>query len=153
MIKFAIYISDIGFIKISYENNILISIKIISDNIKEFGEKTDFSDNVFSQIEEYLNGIRKSFNIPFKLIGTTFQKKVWNALCDIPYGETRSYKDIAISIDNKKAYRAVGMANNKNPIAIIVPCHRVIGINNNIVGYAAGVDIKEKLLAIEKNNK
>lgn len=86
------------------------------------------------------------------MIGTEFQKKVWKELLNIPYGETRSYKDIAIAIGNGKACRAVGNANNKNPIAIIVPCHRVVGSNGSMTGYAGGLDIKEKLLKIEKYN-
>ena len=82
--------------------------------------------------------------------GTEFQKKVWNELLKIPYGQTKSYKDIAIAIENERASRAVGMANNKNPIPIIIPCHRVIGSTGKLVGYAGGVNVKEKLLNIEK---
>jgi methylated-DNA-[protein]-cysteine S-methyltransferase len=101
------------------------------------------------QLYEYLEGKRKVFDIPLALEGTPFQKMVWKALQDIPYGETRSYRDIAESIGRPKACRAVGMANNKNPIAIIVPCHRVIGADGKLVGYGGGLDKKEKLLAME----
>ena len=87
--------------------------------------------------------------MPLHPNGTEFQIKVWKALTEIPYGETRSYKDIAISIGNEKACRAVGMANNKNPIPIIIPCHRVIGANKKLVGYAGGLDLKERLLDLE----
>ena len=82
--------------------------------------------------------------------GTEFQKKVWNELCNIPFGETISYKELAIRIDNPKACRAVGGANNKNPIGIVVPCHRVIGSTGNLVGYAGGIDLKKRLLDFEK---
>ena len=99
---------------------------------------------------EYLNGKRKSFDIKYEINGTEFQKKVWKELTDIPYGETRSYKEIAVAVGNPKASRAVGMANNKNPIAIIVPCHRVIGSDGKLVGYAGGLDMKRALLTLEK---
>lgn len=102
------------------------------------------------ELEEYFIGKRKNFDLPLAMEGTEFQKKVWEALINIPYGHTVSYKDIAIKVGNDKASRAVGMANNKNPIPIIVPCHRVIGANGKLVGYAGGIDIKQKLLNIEK---
>lgn len=102
------------------------------------------------ELEEYFAGKRKTFSVPLSLHGTPFQKKVWTALCTIPYGETRSYSEIAEAVGNPKACRAVGMANNKNPILIIVPCHRVIGKNGSLVGYGGGLPIKEKLLKLEK---
>ena len=104
------------------------------------------------QLNEYLDGKRTLFDLPLEPKGTEFQKKVWDALKEIPFGETRSYGEIAKIIGNEKASRAVGMANNKNPIAIIVPCHRVIGANGKLVGYAGGLDLKEKLLKLESNN-
>ena len=96
-------------------------------------------------------GIGKSFDLPLNPRGTVFQQQVWKALYDIPYGETRSYKQIAESIGNPKAVRAVGMANNRNPILIVVPCHRVIGANGKLVGYGAGIEKKEFLLKLEKS--
>ena len=96
-----------------------------------------------------MDGKRKVFDLPLSLKGTDFQKQVWQALRDIPYGETRSYKQIAVAIGNPKAVRAVGMANNRNPLLIVVPCHRVIGTDGKMVGYAAGVDKKEFLLRLE----
>lgn len=105
------------------------------------------------QLGEYFEGKRKSFELPLKPCGTPFQKSVWSALRDIPYGETRNYGDIAKSVGNEKACRAVGMANNKNPIAIVIPCHRVIGADGSLTGYAAGLDIKKYLLDMENNNK
>ena len=102
------------------------------------------------QLQEYLMGKRKKFDLPLAPEGTEFQQRVWKALQEIPYGKTCSYKDIANNIGNEKACRAVGMANNKNPIAIFIPCHRVIGANGKLVGYAGGLELKEKLLEIEK---
>lgn len=102
------------------------------------------------QFTEYEKGVRKLFDLPLHIIGTEFQKKVWNALLEIPYGETRSYQDIAIRIGNPKAVRAVGGACNRNPIGIIIPCHRVVGKNGNLTGYAGGLDYKKMLLEHEK---
>jgi len=95
--------------------------------------------NASEQLYEYFEGKRREFNLPLKLSGTDFQNKVWKALCEIPYGETRSYKQIAERVENPGGSRAVGGANNKNPIMIVVPCHRVVGSNGNLVGYASGL--------------
>ena len=102
------------------------------------------------ELHEYFTGLRTQFDVPLAPRGTAFQESVWAALCTIPYGETRSYKDIAIQIDNPDAMRAVGMANNRNPIPIIIPCHRVIGANGSLVGYGGGLHIKEFLLELER---
>ena len=102
------------------------------------------------QLDEYFRGERKTFDLPLAPKGTDFQKKVWNALQEIPYGETRTYGEIAAAVGNPKAARAVGMANNKNPIGIIIPCHRVVGANGKLVGYAGGMDKKEWLLQLER---
>lgn len=107
---------------------------------------------VKTQLEEYFCGKRREFDIPIRLNGTEFQKAVWNALLTVPYGKTASYKDIAAMIGKPKAARAVGGANNKNPIIIIVPCHRILGANGGLTGYACGTDIKHTLLNIEKNS-
>lgn len=115
------------------------------------GNETILLKEAIKQLNEYFDGKRSSFDLPMEPKGTEFQNKVWNALKEIPCGETRSYGEIARIIGNEKASRAVGMANNKNPIPIIVPCHRVIGANGKLVGYAGGLDIKEKLLDLEKN--
>ncbi|WP_407269994.1 methylated-DNA--[protein]-cysteine S-methyltransferase [Radiobacillus sp. PE A8.2] len=107
-------------------------------------------ESVKRQLTEYFIGERQLFEIDLDLYGTPFQKKVWDALyAEIPYGETRSYKEIAKSIHAPKAIRAVGGAVNKNPIAIIIPCHRVIGSNGSLVGYNGGIDKKEHLLRLE----
>lgn len=106
--------------------------------------------SVFDELDEYFAGDRKQFDVPLTFIGgTPFQRKVWHALRNIPYGEVRSYKDIASAIGTPKAVRAVGGANNKNPISIIVPCHRVIGSNGALVGYGGGLEKKEYLLKLE----
>jgi methylated-DNA-[protein]-cysteine S-methyltransferase len=105
------------------------------------------------QLHEYFNGTRHDFTVPVAPLGTAFQRAVWDALqATIPYGSTASYSDVAIAIHNPKAVRAVGMANNKNPICVIIPCHRVIGKNGAMVGYGAGLEIKEKLLKLEEAN-
>lgn len=104
------------------------------------------------QLQEYFEGKRKDFDIPMEAKGTEFQKSVWDQLLKVPYGETCSYGEIAKRIGNPKASRAIGMANNRNPISIIIPCHRVIGASGKLVGYGGGLDIKEKLLKLEKEN-
>lgn len=101
------------------------------------------------QISEYFTKSRKTFDIPLSITGSEFQKRVWSSVRDIPYGETRSYKQIAEAVGNKDAARAVGMANNRNPILIIVPCHRVVGKDGKLVGYAGGIDRKQYLLKME----
>lgn len=146
--KYAIYKSTIGYIKIEYNRDILISIEKVV-NFSDTGEKSCFSDSVFQNIKEYLEGKRKEFFIKYELEGTPFQLKVWEELEKIPYGTTKSYKDIAFNIGCKNGSRAVGGAINKNPICIVIPCHRVIGSNNKLVGYAGGLDMKKKLLQIE----
>lgn len=114
--------------------------------IKEFeGEESDYS----KQIKLYFDGKLKNFDLPLDLKGTEFQLQVWNELLKIPYGQVKTYKDIAISVGREKGFRAVGMANNRNPVAIVVPCHRVIGSSGELVGYGGGIDIKVKLLKLE----
>jgi methylated-DNA-[protein]-cysteine S-methyltransferase len=103
----------------------------------------------WGQLYEYFSGRLFKFDLPLAPSGTDFQQRVWQALKTIPYGQVKSYKDIAIAIGNKNAARAVGMANNKNPIPIIIPCHRVIGANGQLVGYGGGLDIKRYLLNLE----
>lgn len=107
-------------------------------------------NQVKEEFQHYFNGGQQNFTFDFEFYGTPFQKKVWHALYEsIPYGETRTYKDIALTIGNPKAVRAVGGAVNKNPFSIVVPCHRVIGMNGKMVGYNGGLDKKEYLLAHE----
>lgn len=147
--SYAIYPFPLGRLKIGYDKDVVTSLGR-TDTADEGGLKTALTDLAYTQIMEYFQGMRRTFTFPYELRGTDFQKKVWHALCDIPYGETRTYKEIAAAVGNPKACRAVGMANNKNPIAIAVPCHRVIGADGKLVGYAGGLDMKETLLQLEK---
>ena len=101
------------------------------------------------QLNEYFAGQRRDFSLPLDLRGTEFQLQCWRALLDIPYGETRSYGDLARAIGHPNAFRAVGMSNNRNPVAIVVPCHRVIAADGSLCGYGGGLDIKRKLLDLE----
>jgi len=110
-----------------------------------------FEDQI-RQVEEYLKGNRKTFNMKLNPEGSEFQKKVWRELCKIPYGETAKYKEIAALIGNSNASRAVGAANGKNPIPIIIPCHRVVGSDGKLTGYAFGLGIKQKLISLEKGD-
>ena len=111
--------------------------------------KREPNSEAIRQLQEYLAEKRKAFTIPLHQIGTPFQRQVWGELLHIPYGETRSYGEIATKVENIKGQRAVGMANHRNPIGVIVPCHRVIGKNGNLTGYAGGLDIKQRLLELE----
>ena len=113
-------------------------------------EETELIRKCKQQLDEFFAGERKTFDLPLAPLGTEFQKKVWAALEEIPCGETRTYGEIAAVVGNPKAARAVGMANNKNPIAIIIPCHRVVGANGKLVGYAGGMERKMFLLELER---
>lgn len=115
-------------------------------------ESADALQPWLRQLDEYFSGHRQSFSLPLDLRGTDFQLKCWRALLDIPYGETRSYRDIAQAIAHPHAFRAVGMSNNRNPIAIVVPCHRVIASDGSLCGYGGGLDIKRKLLDLEQTS-
>jgi methylated-DNA-[protein]-cysteine S-methyltransferase len=106
-----------------------------------------------NQLTAYFDGKRKIFDIPLQLIGTPFQQRVWAALQTIPYGDVWSYKRLAETVGSPMGYRAVGMANNRNPVSIIVPCHRVVGADGSLVGYAGGLDRKKYLLEIEQKHK
>ena len=116
-------------------------------------EETELIRETKRQLDEYFAGKRKDFDVPTRLNGTEFQKRVWLALRDIPYGKTASYKDIAAAVGCPKGYRAVGMANNRNPISIIYPCHRVVGSDGSLTGYAGGLGVKQELLALERRTR
>lgn len=150
-----VYTCDLGKFLIVHSEEEVLGLKFLNknekDDIKE--KKNEFSENIILQLNEYFSGVRKSFDLKLNLTGTNFQKKVWEALGNIPYGETKSYKEIAIEVGSPKAFRAVGSANNKNPIPIIIPCHRVIGKNGKLVGFAGGLHLKEKLLELEKSSR
>jgi methylated-DNA-[protein]-cysteine S-methyltransferase len=123
--------------------------KIPGDYVKH---ETPLIKKAASQLGEYFNGKRKTFELPLALHGTEFQNKIWKALQKIRYGETCSYGGLAAKTGNPKASRAVGMANNRNPIPIIIPCHRVIGKDGSLTGYAGGLELKRKLLDLEKGS-
>lgn len=151
--------SPVGQLKLVANEQALVAILWDNENPKRVRLAELIEDvshpillNTQQQLSEYFLGQRKVFDIPIDFEGTDFQKKVWRALLTIPYGETRSYKQIAQQLGNEKAVRAVGAANGKNPISIIAPCHRVIGAGGALVGFAGGLDKKEILLRLELNN-
>lgn len=139
---------EFGILKIGYTDKGVVTLKR-TDHIDSNNEPSALSDLAYEQICGYLSGQRQTFDFPYELYGTEFQKKVWDALCRIPYGEVRTYKQIAEAVGNPKACRAVGMANNKNPMMIVVPCHRVVGTGGDLTGYAGGLDMKKALLELE----
>ena len=146
--------SPIGLITVNGNDDGLLGVWYESHarTLSDFGVQDDehpILQLTVSQLKEYFNGERREFSIPLAANGTEFQNKVWQALTTIPYGETWCYKDLAIAVGNPKASQAVGGANGKNPISIIVPCHRVIGKNGSLTGYAGGLDIKDALLKLE----
>lgn len=148
----AIYHSPVGNIQLDWEDGAVTALKNADANIHA-DAPNELTKLVFRQLGEYFSGTRKTFDFPYRLHGTPFQERVWAVLREIPYGETRSYKDIAEAIGRPKAFRAVGMANHANPIFIVIPCHRVIGTNGNLVGYGGGLEMKKALLELEKSNK
>lgn len=149
--------SPVGILKLVATENALVAVLWENENPKrvrlaELIEQVDHPIllETQKQLREYFAGTRQQFDLPLDFEGTVFQKKVWQALLSIPFGETRSYRDIAEQVGNIKAVRAVGAANGKNPISIIAPCHRVVGANGKLVGFAGGLDNKEILLGLEK---
>lgn len=151
--------SPVGFLKLVANDHALVAVLWENENpnrvrLAELVEQPDHSILIKArnQLEEYFIGSRKQFDLPLEFEGTEFQKKVWQALLTIPFAETRSYQQIAAQIGNIKAVRAVGAANGKNPISIIAPCHRVVGANGKLVGFAGGLQNKEILLSLESNS-
>lgn len=148
--------SPVGKLKLVVEHNSLVAILWENERLNrvKLDEMTESNDdklllNVEKQLNEYFQGKRKNFDLPLKASGTPFQEKVWQLLKDIPHGVTCSYKDIAVKMDHSKAVRAVGAAVGRNPISIIIPCHRVIGTNGSLTGFAGGLDRKKILLEVE----
>jgi methylated-DNA-[protein]-cysteine S-methyltransferase len=146
------YQSPIGVLEIAGTNEGIYSI-LFTDQEKPVNNDKEGIPKVlvdcYDQLDEYFKGLRTSFTFPYLFEGTEFQKKVWNALTGIPFAQTGSYRDIAVSIGNEKAVRAVGSANGKNKLTIVVPCHRIIGSNRKLTGYAGGLWRKEWLLQHE----
>lgn len=147
---FDIFNSPLGIIEIVANEEFLIFLHLTTATKKDINSNS-ITELCKLQLKEYFMDKRKEFTIPLEFKGTEFQKLVWTELTKIPYGETVSYKDIAIAVGNPKASRAVGGAVNKNPIFIIAPCHRVIGKNGTLVGFASGLDNKTYLLNLEKS--
>lgn len=151
MLKVAYYDSPIGLIELQADQGELLSLHF--QEVKRYQEEeTPFLSAAKKQLNEYFEGERKEFKLPLRIEGTDFQKSVWRQLMEIPYGATFSYKEVAAAIGNNKAYRAVGNANNKNSIPVIIPCHRVTASSGKIGGYGAGIWRKKWLLEHENNN-
>ena len=144
------YKSPIGVLEIICEKDALICLKLV-ENADKSDSETALIKEVKTQLGEYFSGKRKTFDIKFKSAGTDFQKKVWKELQKIQYSKTKSYSEIAVAIGNRNAQRAIGSACNKNPIMIIIPCHRVISKNGKLGGFVYGNSVKQKLLEIENS--
>ena len=140
---------EIGCIGLVERNGTIIELALRATSTVQRLSEPEVIRRAFDQIEEYLIGKRKIFNVPLHAEGTPFMRRVWAELCKIPYGETRSYKNIAAAIGQPGAMRAVGMANNRNPIALFIPCHRVIGADGKLVGFGGGLELKRRLLDLE----
>ncbi len=145
------WLSPFGWLEIVWNHGGLISLqRKPSEKALSCSHPHGLGEKTIQQLSQYVAGKRTSFDLPLAPQGTDFQKRVWKELCAIPYGQVRCYQDIARAIGNPGAARAVGMANHHNPIAIVIPCHRVIGKNGDLVGYAGGIAMKKKLLHLEK---
>lgn len=145
-----LYISPIGGIEITSTNNKILKLNFTPLKSEDFNNSDREHNKVISiQLDEYFAGSRAEFDLNLELQGTEFQKKVWQAILEIPLGQTATYSEIANKIGNPKAVRAVGMACNKNPLIIIVPCHRVVGAKGALTGYAGGLLKKQWLLTHE----
>lgn len=149
--------TPVGIIRIEEDGERITALSLDSKSGEQYhAEKfveeppTELLKDAGIQLMEYFQGKRKEFTLPLAPQGTEFQKKVWAALCTIPYGQTRSYGEIAAQIGNPKAARAVGGANNKNPIMIFIPCHRVVGTDGSLTGFACGVGVKKYMLDLER---
>jgi methylated-DNA-[protein]-cysteine S-methyltransferase len=145
----------VGKIEIGTESERITDVHFAKSFVppSEYSRKeTPLHRKAAEQLREYFDGKLKVFDLPIAPVGTEFQIRCWEALLQVPYGETRSYGDIARAAGSPKGFRAVGMANNRNPIAIIIPCHRIIGSDGKLVGYGGGLDIKVFLLELERKN-
>lgn len=149
MKRFVVVQSPVGDLTLTEENGALTGLYFGRRSLEGEEGLTALLERASRQLEEYFAGKRKQFDLPLSLRGTEFQRQVWAALRDIPYGETRSYGQIAQAVGRPKAVRAVGMANHRNPISIIVPCHRVVGADGSLTGYGGGLENKKFLLALE----
>lgn len=151
MIYEAYYHSEIGLIEIKGTEGGIISLDFVETDKDSTVGIPDFLNECIGQLDEYFKGKRRQFTVELDIRGTEFQNKVWRQLLNIPYGATKTYREIAAAAGNPKAVRAVGNANHCNKIALLIPCHRVIGSNGNLTGYAGGLWRKEWLLKHEQN--
>lgn len=145
--------SPVGVIEIRENNGCISSVRFVEEQPEGKQGNSPLLKEAIKQLEEYFSGVRKVFNLPLNQTGTPFQQKAWDYLNSIPYGKTVSYKDEAIAIGSPKACRAVGSANGRNNLAIVVPCHRVVNESKGLGGYAYGLDIKRHLLELESYYK
>ena len=143
------YDSPVGMLEIAEEHNAIKYIKYMNSNADKETNYTDYIRKIIAQLEEYFCGGRKVFDLKLNPEGTDFQSDVWKELLKIPFGKNKTYQQIADDIGDPGAARAVGNANNKNPIAIVIPCHRVVGASGNLTGYAGGLSKKDWLLKHE----
>ena len=148
MTTYAFYQSPFGLLKIGAADGKVILVGIVSKQ-DEPNQPTALSAEVYRQLQEYFAGKRTVFTVPYVLNGTGFQQAVWTQIAKIPYGQTVTYKDIAQAIDKPRAFQATGRAVGANPLAIIIPCHRVVGSNGELTGYAFGLEMKKALLNLE----
>lgn len=149
MVSYSLYSSPWGPLLIGCDRDAVVSVRPFRESIP-CAPPSVLSAQAAAQLDEYFRGHRTTFDLPVRLEGTEFQKSVWNALTRIPYGEVRTYGQIAAAIGNPKAVRAVGQAANRNPLWILIPCHRVIGKNGTLTGYAGGLAMKQALLELEQ---
>lgn len=147
---FFVYDTAVGKITVAEDGEAVVLVEFGAQNLPGSHHRSALTDRAAAQLEEYFAGRRQVFDLPLHTVGTPFQRLVWAELQRIPYGETKTYRQVAEATGHPLAFRAVGMANNKNPIAIIIPCHRVIGSDGSLTGYASGLPLKEHLLALEK---
>lgn len=155
MMRYRSIDSPVGLLTLAGRDGRLMHLRMVDQTYEPDRADWQLDEHAFPEAVEQLNayfaGTRAHFDLDLELMGTAFQRKVWQALLTIPFGETRSYGEIAEQIGSPTAYRAVGLANGHNPVGIIVPCHRVIGANGNLTGYGGGLDKKRALLEMEKS--
>lgn len=145
--------SPVGSLRLTEEDGAITELLFEKWDGRAEQKSTELLSRAETQLSEYFSGQRREFDLPLAPRGTDFQRRVWNALLTIPYGETRSYGEIAALAGSPKAFRAVGSANHNNPISIFIPCHRVIGADGSLTGYGGGMEVKAALLALERGNR
>lgn len=148
---YAFYETRLGWLKIGCDGDRVVSLRVVP-TMDGTHQPSSLSDQAARQVQDYLAGQRTDFDFPWEAHGTPFQQRVWQALCAIPYGQTRSYSQIAAMAGNPKACRAVGAANHHNPLWLVIPCHRVVGAGGSLTGYAGGLEMKQALLSLEASH-